>query len=230
MSHSQPPFNRYEFAVAVLLVGALAAVVGPALIPAPQRSKTPDATRLKRLVETYLSGQAQARAKRTPTSVGHRFWIALCIGDGPGAGYLEVDGPDDLDSYMDPETAAYLLTNTEDDRGAFTRDEVQELLQLAMASGRGLAALTPEEADQMCSYAGPMEPRKNMRDKKGLIVACNTDRNGQSASAFDDGFNAVTASAQARYYNYRDMVDEFGWPEGVQTPQFGQDPLSAVVR
>jgi prepilin-type N-terminal cleavage/methylation domain-containing protein len=219
-------FTLIELLVVIAIIGVLAAILIPNILSAIAGSKkTADATNLKRLVETYLSGQAQAKAKRTPTSVGHQFWLALCVGDGPGAGNLEIQGSDDPDQYVGSGDGAGLFLSP-GDQDALNQDEVKKELENAVQAGSGVGGL--QNTDLMCSYAGPAMPRKNMRDKKGLIVGCTTDRGG--ASIFDDGFNGVTASAQARYYNYRDMVDQYNWPDGVEAPQFGSDPLTDVVK
>ncbi|MGE0434611.1 MAG: hypothetical protein AB7S36_20315, partial [Planctomycetota bacterium] len=77
-------------------------------VPSPSRPlsagqmKTRDAQNLRKLAEAYMAGQATARAKRTPRSSGRLFWLALCVGDGPGAGNLEIQGENDPDQYLTP--------------------------------------------------------------------------------------------------------------------------------
>ncbi len=218
-------FTLIEAAVLVVMIGFLAAVLFVATTPHHHGWKTPDATNLKRLVETYLSGQAQAKAKPTPTSVGHRFWLALCVGDGPGEGNVVVHDADDADQYIGSGDGAGLYLSPSD-QDALNQDEVKQELERAIMAGTGVSGL--QNSDLMCSYAGPANPAVDMRSMDKRIVGCTIDRGGYSI--FDDGFNAVTASAQARYYKYRDMVDQYGWPDGVECPLYGQDPLTHVVR
>ena len=220
-------FTLIEFIALLAIIAILSLVV---LLPAVPRGyhgggKTADATNLKRLVETWLSGQAQRTPKQTPTSVGHRFWLALCVGDGPGEGNLTLQGSDDPNQYIGSGDGAGLFLSP-GDRDCLNQDEVKQELENVLQAGTGVAGL--QNSDLMCSYAGPSNPAVDMRNKKGLIVGCTIDRAGMSI--FDDGFNGVTASAQARYYNYRDMVDQYNWPDGVSCPQYGLDPLTNVVR
>ncbi|MGE0431245.1 MAG: type II secretion system protein [Planctomycetota bacterium] len=219
-------FTLIELLVVIAIIGVLAAILIPNILSAIAGSKkTADATNLKRLVEQYMAGQAQAKSKKTPKSAGHRFWLALCVGDGPGPGNLEITGDDDPDQYIGVGDSAGLFLSP-GDSDAMGQDEVKKALQECVEGGSGVTGL--QSSELMCSYAGPKTPKKNMSDKKGNIVGCNTDRDG--ASIFDDGFNGVTASGQARYYYYREMTEQYSWPDQVDAPQFGSEPLDEVIR
>ncbi|MGE0431607.1 MAG: type II secretion system protein [Planctomycetota bacterium] len=223
---NQRGFTLIELLVVIAIIGVLAAILIPNIIGSIDRTRaTTEATSLKRLVETYMSGQAQAHAKRTPKSTGHQFWLALCVGDGPGPGNLEITGDDDPDQYIGSGDAAGLLLSPADS-DAMPMGEVKRALEDAVQAGTGVPGL--QSSGLMCSFAGPASPKKNMADRRGPIVGCTTDRDGVSISA--DGFNGVTASGQARWYAYREMTDQYNWPDGVDAPQFGQEPLSQVVR
>ncbi|MGE0433926.1 MAG: hypothetical protein AB7K09_19730 [Planctomycetota bacterium] len=194
---------------------------GPVERAIEDSKKTVDAVNLKRLVEIYMAGQAQARAKRTPRSKGRLFWIALCVGDGPGAGNLEVMGMDDPDMYVSPRDIAHLLVSP-NDPDVLSYDEIVRALEGAIEAGTGVVGL--EHPELLCSYAGPTDGRKAMLSR--AIVGVTGTRDG--ISVFHDGFNAVTSSGEAMWYSYEEMIRDHGWPEGTDRPLYGTAPLDQV--
>jgi hypothetical protein len=188
-----------------------------------EASRAQDATNLKRLVQIWISGVASS--KRTPRSTGKGFWLALCVGDGPGDGNLEVSGLDDPDSFVSPRDLAALLASRLDDRAMPPADIEQRLTEIVQA-GSGVGGLSAEEIDHMCSYLGPADPGASVRDRTNPIIGCTDEYTTAALGAVV----VVTSSAEANWFTREELAADYNWPAGTTTLPVGTAPFEHVTR
>ena len=173
--------------------------------------------------EFSITAKGDVRNTPRPATTGKAFWIALCVGDGP-------DGPLTVDKrnagHLTPEKAARILVSPADP-GAMPRNELLERLRSLIDAGEGVAGLTPDEIDRMCSYLGPDSPAY-FRAENNLVVGCTGTRNG--ASLFPNGLNVVKTLLEVQFITYRQGIDELGWPAETHTPPVGHRPLNHIER
>jgi len=211
-------FTLIELLVVIAIIGVLAAILLPNIVGALRRgSMTTDLNNLRTLVDTYITGQTER--KPAPRSKGHRFWLALFIGDPQGtSGGLKIK-----EAYSSPGDAKMLVCP--EDRGAKKGDMIAKDFQdLVDANTSGYDAL-PDDDKLYCSYAGP---RSRASFETGGVVGCDGSRGGESF--FVDGFTIVRGNKSAEFKKYADLAERFPgeWQADATEPNWNSQLLKTV--
>ena len=110
--------------IIVVLAITIIALLIPNFIMGSHTYKPRDVYNLKGLVGIFIS--AQTDKKTAPKSTGHRFWLAMFVGDPVGVeGGLKIE-----DVYASPSQAGNLLSPK--DAEAFSKDEISQAFENAL--------------------------------------------------------------------------------------------------
>ncbi len=214
-------FTLIELLVVISIIGVLAAILLPNIMDAlKQGSRTTEISNLGGLVGIYISGQTDK--KPTPKAKGHRFWLAMFVGDSQGvAGGLKID-----EVYATPSQSGNLRCS--EDSAALTKDEITKAFEDALTNGtQGWDQLTGDDT-LYTSYAGPRS-RKAFSDKKSAgIVGCTGSRNNEGF--FEEGFATVNSSKGAVFKKYEDLAEKFpnDWTGEEDEPNWDSQMLKSV--
>ena len=214
-------FTLIELLVVIAIIGALAAILLPNIMDALKKgSQTTDVSNLKGLVEIYLSGYTEK--KPTPKAKGHRFWLALFVGDSAGvSGGVEIG-----DVYATPGQAGSLICPK--DNGALKKDEIAMAFEDAMTNEtQGWDQLSGDDM-LYTSYAGPKTRRAFSDKKSGGIVGCDGSRDSQGF--FEDGFVTVNSNRSAEFKSYEELAKRFpnDWTGQEEEPNWDSKLLKSV--
>lgn len=215
-------FTLIELLVVIAIIGVLAAILLPNIMEAlKDGAKTQNISNLKNLVGLYISGQTDK--KPTPKAKGHRFWLALFVGDSAGVtGGVKIDN-----TYAAPSQAGNLIC-PEDKDGIKSKDEITNAFQDAIANEKQGWDQLPEDDKLYTSYAGPRS-RKVFTDKKSMgIVGCDGSRDG--FGFFPDGFTTVNNSQGSEFKSYEDLAERFpnDWSGNEDEPNWDSKLLETV--
>ena len=215
-------FTLIELLVVIAIIGVLAAILLPNIMDAMrQGSKTQDVSNLKNLVGIYISGQTEK--KPTPKAKGHRFWLAMFVGDSAGVtGGLLIK-----DAYAQPSQAGNLLC-PEDKSGIKSKDEIAQAFEDAVLNEKQGWDQLPGDDKEYTSYAGPRTRRAFTDKKSSGIVGCDGSRD--DLGFFDDGFAAVNSSQGAEFKLYEELAERFpqDWTGDEEEPNWDSQLLKTV--
>ena len=187
-------------------------------------SKTQDISNLKALVGLYISGQCDK--KPMPKSTGHRFWLALFVGD-PDNLLTGETGVHIDNVYAQPSQAGNLLCPI--DQGALSKNEIttdfQQMIDNREQGWNNLA----QEDNLYTSYAGPKSLRAFTDKSSSGIVGCDGSREGYGF--FTDGFSVVNNKQGAEFKEYEQLAEKYPdeWTKTQDEPNWNSTLLQNVI-
>ena len=210
-----------EVLVIVIILGVIVVLLLPNIMYSPcGSSQTTEISHLKGLVGIYIAGQTDK--KTTPKSMGHRFWLAMFVGDPVGVeGGLKID-----DVYASPSQAGTLLSPK--DAEALSKDEISQAFENALSNEiQGWDQLIGDDT-LYTSYAGPRN-RRVFLSKPAAIVGCSGSRDG--LGFFVDGFAVVYADQRAEFLTYEDLAEKYpdDWTGEEDEPNWNSQLLKSVL-
>ena len=211
-----------EVVVIVIILGVITVLLLPNIIvPISRGPKTTDISNLKGLVGIYIAGQTDK--KSTPKSKGHRFWLAMFVGDPVGVeGGLKID-----DLYASPSQAGNLLSPK--DAEALSKDKIAQAFQNALDNGIQGWDKLPGKDNLYTSYAGPTSRRAFSNKKSGGIVGCTGSRD--KLGFFLDGFATVNSSQGAEFKTYEQLSEKYpdDWTGEEDEPNWNSQLLKSIL-
>ena len=177
-----------------------------------------DVNNLKSLCNAYTTG---LHVYPSPKATGHRFWLALFVGDKEGT----KDGLKIEDAYARPGDASMLRCSH--DSAVKTKIKmIREFQDMLDNKKSGWDLLKNDEL--YTSYAGP---KSRLSFSKGEVVGATGSRNG--LGFFENGFAIVRGNGSAEYKEYVKLAEEYPdeWSDGenLEEPLWNSTLLRTVL-
>ena len=211
-----------EVVVIILCIALLIIVLLPDIDRRDSRGNiTHDISNLRSLYGIFISGQTDK--KPMPKSVGHRFWLALFVGDPAD----KTTGVKIDNVYAHPSQAGNLI-NFRDD-GRLSKDEIIADFQNALTNKIQGWEQLPKQDNLYTSYAGPRTLSAFLKKGSTQVIGCTGSRNGYGF--YDDGFSVLRADQSAEFLLYEMLATETPdeWSADQDEPSWNSTLLKNVI-